>query len=79
MIRIAMILLLTAAVGVSACDGDPTLPADAPAGHTVNKDGVAHRPGLTDPMANCTQCHGAELTGGEDGEPSCFSCHGQKW
>lgn len=77
------VLLATAflvlATGLAACDDDPTLPADAPEGHTVNQDGVAHMPGLTDPMSACTACHGADLRGGTDGEPSCYSCHGRKW
>ncbi len=77
------VLLLTLALvlggGLVGCGEDPTLPPDAPQGHTVNKDGVAHRPGLEDPTANCTACHGADLQGGTNGEPSCYSCHGQKW
>ncbi len=79
MSRIALILILITAAGLSACNGDPTLPQDAPAGHTVNKGGAAHRPGLSDPLENCASCHGADLTGGDSGEPGCFSCHGQKW
>ncbi|MBI5375978.1 MAG: choice-of-anchor D domain-containing protein [Candidatus Schekmanbacteria bacterium] len=47
-------------------------------GHTVNKDGVYHRPGLNDPMTNCTECHGSDLKGGSVGV-SCYSCHGAKW
>ena len=26
---------------------------------------------------NCAACHGADLRGGANGEPSCFLCHGQ--
>ena len=58
---------------------DTTVPADAPEGHTVMKDGAAHKPGLNDPQTNCVACHGATLEGGADGEPSCFTCHGKKW
>lgn len=71
--------VLTLATASVACDDDPTLPDDAPVGHTVNQDGVAHMPGLSDPEANCTQCHGQDLMGGSSGEPSCFSCHGREW
>ena len=74
-------LIICVAIGVAlACDSsESTLPEDAPPGHTVNQDGVAHAPGLSDPTENCTACHGADLRGGDDGQPSCYSCHGQKW
>ncbi|MCK5690306.1 hypothetical protein KAI87_13600 [Myxococcota bacterium] len=52
--------------------------ADAPFGHTVNKNGVYHKEGLENPMANCTMCHGSDLQGGAVGV-SCTSCHGEKW
>jgi hypothetical protein len=77
----AIVLGIAAAlvVSVASCGDDPTAPEDAPEGHTVVVDGVTHAPGLQNPAANCVECHGAQLTGGTDGEPSCFSCHGQKW
>lgn len=77
--RALVLTLLLALATAAACDDDPTLPADAPEGHTLNIDGVAHRPGLNDPATNCASCHGADLRGGDDGEPGCFDCHGQKW
>lgn len=55
----------------------PTSP-NAPDGHTVNKNGVYHRAGLENPLANCVSCHGTDLRGGSAGV-SCFKCHGQKW
>ena len=61
------------------CSDSGTPPEDAPEGHTVVKDGVPHAPGLNDPLASCVTCHGADLRGGDGGEPSCFACHGQKW
>jgi hypothetical protein len=65
------------------CDDDDddefTGPSNAPASHTVSKDGVRHLPGLDDPETSCVVCHGADLRGGDNGEPSCFTCHGQKW
>ena len=73
-------LLLAAPVLVAAlAAGGCKSPASntPPAGHTVSKSGVFHKPGLTDPLANCVQCHGADLRGGSG--PSCCSCHGQKW
>ena len=73
---IAMVLWCSLAI---ACSSDPAAPEDAPAGHTVVLDGVAHSPGLSAPQENCSDCHGSDLRGGGDGEPSCFTCHGQKW
>ena len=63
----------------AACSSSSTAPADAPEGHTVRKGGAYHAPGLNDPMTSCTNCHGADLTGGAQGQPSCFTCHGKKW
>jgi len=65
---LATLALLLAA----ACGG-----SEAPSSHTVSKDGVMHKPGLTAPLQNCTGCHGASLQGGSG--PSCTRCHGVKW
>lgn len=51
---------------------------NAPADHTVSKDGAMHKPGLQDPLTNCSSCHGQDLTGGSVGV-SCYECHGKKW
>ena len=75
----AAALTMALAVTLSACSSSTTAPADAPENHTILKSGVAHAPGLTNPTQNCTACHGADLRGGSSGQPSCFSCHGQKW
>lgn len=58
----------------------PTEPTTSvsPSSHTVNKNGVMHKSGLTDPLTNCTECHGSDLKGGSVGV-SCYSCHGKKW
>ena len=75
-------LVALVAVAPLGCDEDdegPTGPSNAPASHTVSQEGVRHLPGLNDPAANCVACHGADLRGGNNGEPSCFTCHGQKW
>ncbi len=71
--------LALAAVPIGCDDDDPIRPSDSPADHTVNKDGIGHAPGLEDPGVNCTDCHGADLSGGDNNEPSCFACHGQEW
>jgi hypothetical protein len=73
-------LLVLALLGVAACsDDNPTAPENLPASHTVQQGGVFHAPGLESPEQNCTECHGSDLRGGDDGQPSCFRCHGQKW
>ena len=74
----AIIMLLALAPVLHGCS-DEAVPADAPDGHTVMKDGVPHASGLNDPETNCATCHGATLEGGANGEPSCFSCHGREW
>jgi hypothetical protein len=51
---------------------------NSPSSHTVNKNGVFHKTGLTNPLTNCIECHGSDLRGGSVGV-SCYSCHGQKW
>ena len=77
--RIIILVGLTAMLLLGGCGSDETAPENAPEGHTVVEDGVAHASGLKDPENNCTACHGDDLGGGDDGEPSCFSCHGRKW
>ena len=67
LLALAALLMVCASCGGS----------NAPAGHTVDMDGVMHHTGLEDPMTNCTPCHGASLQG--DKGPSCTSCHGKKW
>lgn len=72
-------LLLILGVFLLVGCSDDTVPLNAPDGHTVVQDGVAHASGLNSPAVNCTACHGATLEGGDNGEPSCFSCHGREW
>lgn len=77
---LSLIAVLCLGSLLAGCGGDdPTIPADAPDGHTVSQHGVPHMPGLHDPLDNCAACHGALLRGGDSGEPSCYSCHGKKW
>ena len=75
---IAVALILGLSVGQTGCDSK-TAPEDAPDGHTTVKDGIPHAPGLNNPTESCVGCHGTTLEGGDGGEPSCFSCHGQEW
>ena len=60
------------------CGSDATAP-NGPPGHTVVRGNVAHAPGLETPELECVSCHGVNLRGGAEGEPSCFSCHGKTW
>ena len=72
-------VLVAAPVGCGDDDDDLSGPSNAPSDHTVVQDGVRHAAGLRDPLSNCAGCHGADLRGGDDGQPSCYSCHGKKW
>jgi len=47
-------------------------------GHNVSEDGSCHKEGLYDPLNNCVECHGPDLTGTENA-PSCYKCHGKEW
>jgi len=48
-------------------------------GHYLDYDGVAHAVPATKALRYCVQCHGSNLEGGTDGEPSCLRCHGENW
>jgi hypothetical protein len=61
-----------------------------PADKGADDSGGRHHPaGFYDPAQHgvaakvqeetCTDCHGADLTGGTDAEPSCDSCHPADW
>ena len=45
--------------------------------HTISRDGNLHASGS--PTTVCINCHGADLHGGYNNEPSCYKCHGKKW
>lgn len=49
-----------------------------PADHTISQEGYMHKSGLDNPLANCVDCHGADLKGGSVGV-SCYECHGKQW
>ncbi len=70
----------------TAVESDTNVPADAivtpdvatetsqvPSDHQDDQDGTLHASGKNDPLANCTACHGAALSGGTGG--SCYACH----
>lgn len=61
-------LLIAAAIAVAACGGDRYHPDGFAAG-------ALHGPALKMQEDDCRTCHGADLTGGVDGEPSCDGCH----
>jgi predicted small lipoprotein YifL len=77
-LKLILPLVLTI-VMIAACSKKEIGPDNTPpADHTINKDGYFHKTGLNDPLANCTTCHGQDLSGGTSAV-SCFECHGTKW
>jgi cytochrome c553 len=73
MILVLPLILLT------SCEKEENMSRyDPPADHTVSQDGAMHKSGFDQPLSNCTNCHGADLQGGNV-EVSCFECHGKKW
>jgi hypothetical protein len=63
-----------------SCHGQVwTLPNCGQKRHTVNQGGHLHAPGYCKPVGDCSLCHGADLRGGHNGEPSCYSCHADVW
>jgi hypothetical protein len=70
-----MILVISLITG---CEKAGDSQNNSPSDHTVNKEGIMHKSGLTQPLTNCTGCHGSDLKGGTAGV-SCFQCHNQKW
>ncbi len=45
--------------------------------HEVVFEGASHALGYCGPYQNCGGCHGVDLRGGPDGQPSCLVCHDQ--
>ncbi len=77
MTRLLFLAFIALALAL-ACGGNASR-YDAPANHTVDKDGARHLPGHKDPLTNCVSCHGADLQGGTNAKASCFECHGKEW
>ncbi len=75
------ICLAAITVVVLSCSGseNPVSSNLPPANHTVPQGGRLHAQGLATPQENCASCHGQDLRGGSNGEPSCFQCHGEIW
>ena len=42
-------------------------------------ENIAHGIPMLKPDRYCKDCHGIYQPGGDKGQPSCFSCHGQYW
>jgi hypothetical protein len=74
---VAMMMFMFAVIVSCEKEGGPS-GYNPPADHTISNDGYMHKSGLDDPLANCVDCHGADLKGGSVGV-SCYECHGQKW
>jgi hypothetical protein len=47
--------------------------------HLTSHGGVMHGFPASLAPRYCSGCHGLSLTGGKGLEPSCYSCHGQRW
>jgi len=76
---LSCLLVLALLFGVAGCDDDDDYPAhNPPSDHTISKDGVMHKSGLSDPTLNCVACHGIDLEGGTS-QVSCYECHGREW
>lgn len=59
-----------------ACHGDVWTAFEAL--HSVKRGSAWHGHSAYSPNANCTECHGSNLTG--DGTtPGCYSCHEDQW
>jgi len=81
------------AVAILACGGAAKAPAPRPApapaapaapktskppaDHVKDRKGAMHRKGSSQAVANCGECHGADLRGGK--APSCYACHDKEW
>ncbi len=63
---------------VVSCSLEPG-PVRSIRGHTEQYGGVPHGRQARSGARYCQSCHGAELQGGADGEPSCHQCHGRNW
>lgn len=57
----------------------PAAPAahKPPSDHTKDRKGAMHKRGSKEAVANCGECHGADLRGGK--APSCYACHDKEW
>lgn len=73
-----IIIIITIYLFLFACSTSVDSESDAPADHSINKDGAMHKSGLNNPEENCVSCHGSDLRGGETA-PSCYGCHGKEW
>ncbi|MFH1729350.1 MAG: hypothetical protein ABIA04_13155 [Pseudomonadota bacterium] len=51
----------------------------APSTHTNSLGGINHNTGYLLPTSNCTSCHGSDLSGGDNNQPSCYLCHFNEW
>ena len=74
----SFIMIITLLSFVSCSKEDDYPQYNPPSDHTINKDGVMHKSGLSDPTLNCAACHGADLKGGTS-QVSCYECHGVEW
>lgn len=70
MVLCTAVLTLLAGAIFSGCENGN---GDSPGSHLAVLGGVSHLDGYTDPLTNCSECHGAALKGGSG--PNCYVCH----
>jgi hypothetical protein len=70
MVLCVTVLTLSSGAYLSGCESGS---GDSPGSHMIVLGGVSHLDGYTNPLANCTECHGTALRGGSG--PDCYGCH----
>lgn len=74
-----MLWFVTNLITTLGCNRSSNTPLREIRAHTLNMEGVAHAIGLKHAERYCKNCHGNQLSGGQDFIPSCYSCHGKNW
>ena len=77
-LRVLILIILSLIIFSCSSSTESESKYNPPEDHTISKDGVKHKPGLSNPTENCVSCHGADLRG-SDIAPSCYTCHGKEW
>jgi hypothetical protein len=73
-----LFFILFSSCALVMCSSPNKSSGNAPADHTISKDGIKHKTGLNTPQTSCVSCHGQDLRGGTS-ETSCYTCHGKEW
>ena len=73
--RLTALALLALTVACSTKPG----PARSIRAHTTIHADIAHAEPAIKAEHYCVNCHGKNLMGGANFEPSCYQCHGKNW